>query len=106
MQYSLASSSYLPYVPSRIPSVNRREIQVPQAVKDASSIYDVLVDFLSLFENVLSRLSVYTRIPPSPELLNGLMKILVELLYILALATKQVKQGRFSMFVVVDMTLD
>jgi hypothetical protein len=106
MQYSLASPSYLPYVPSRIASVNRRDIQVPQAVKDVSSIYDALVEFLSLFENVLSRLGVYTRIPLTPALLNVLMKILVELLYILALATKQVMQGHFSMFVVVDMTLD
>ena len=45
-------------------------------------------------------------VPPTPALSNVLVRIVLELLYTLALATKQVKQGRFSMFVVVYMTLD
>ena len=36
------------------------------------------------------------RIPPTPIMTDIIVKILVELLLVLALATKQVEQGRFS----------
>jgi hypothetical protein len=63
--------------------------------------YDVLVDLFASFENFLSRLSIYAGIPPTPALTDLLVKIIVELISTLALATKQVKQGRFSEFVLV-----
>src|SRR5580698_8465244 len=63
--------------------------------------YDALVDLFASFENFLSRLSIYTGMPPTRALTNILMKIIVELISTLALATKQVKQGRFSEFVLV-----
>jgi hypothetical protein len=63
--------------------------------------YDALVDLFATFENFLSRLSIYAEIPPTPALTNVLVKIIVELISTLALATKQVKQGRFSEFVLV-----
>ncbi|KAF8466108.1 hypothetical protein DFH94DRAFT_686226 [Russula ochroleuca] len=75
------------------------------AVRDISSSYDTLVDLFASFENFLSRLNIYTGIPSTPALKNVLVKILVELLSTLALATKQVKQGRFSEFVLVGKTL-
>ena len=99
MQYSLASPSFLLYVLYPIPYLRVRDIQVPQAVKDVSSSYDALVDLFASFENFLARLSIYTEVPPTPALTNVLVKIIVELLSTLALATKQVKQGRFSAFV-------
>src|SRR6266849_3482692 len=58
--------------------------------------YDALVDLFASFENFLSRLSIYAGIPPTSALTNVLVKIIVELISTLALATKQVKQGRFS----------
>ena len=104
MQYLLASPSYLPYVPSRIPSEYHRDIRVLQAVKDISASYDALVDLFASFENFLRRLSIYSGIPPTPALSNVLAKIIVELLSTLALATKQVQQGRFSEFFLVGIT--
>ncbi len=88
-----------------IPSAYPRHTQVPQTVKDISASYDALIDLFASFENFLTRLSIYTGIPPTPALTNVLVKIIVELLSTLALATKQVKQGRFSEFVLADMTL-
>ena len=41
-----------------------------------------------------------------PALTSILVKIMVELMSTLALATKQVKQGRFSEFVLAGNTLD
>jgi hypothetical protein len=68
--------------------------------------YDALVDLLASFENFLSRLNIYAGIPPTPALTNVLVKIVVELISTLALATKQVKQGRFSEFVLGATTVD
>jgi hypothetical protein len=68
--------------------------------------YDALVDLFASFENFLSRLNIYTGIPLTPALTNVLVKIIVELVSTLALATKQVKQGRFSEFVLVVTTVD
>jgi hypothetical protein len=58
------------------------------------------------FENFLSRLSIYTGIPATPALTNVMVKIIVELLSTLALATKQVRQGRLSEFFLAGTTLD
>ncbi len=69
--------------------------------------YDALVDLFVSFENFLSRLSIYAEISPmSSALTNILVKIIVELISTLALATKQVKQGRFSEFSLVVATVD
>ena len=68
--------------------------------------YDTLVALFASFENFLSRLNIYTGIPPTPALTNVLVKIIVELISTLALATKQVKQGRFSEFVLLVTTVD
>ena len=58
---------------------------------------------MDLFEslgNFLKRLEVYTTIPPTPMMMDFIIKIMVELLMLLALATKQIKQGRFSEYAV------
>ena len=67
-----------------------------------SASYDALVDLFASFDNFLTRLNIYTGVPPTPALTNVLVKIIVELLSTLALATKQVKQGRLSEFVLVS----
>ena len=105
MQYLLALPSYLPYVSSPIPSYYH-DIQVTQAVKDISASYDALVDLFASSENFLDRLSIYTRVVPTPALTNVLVKIITELLSMLALATKQVKQGRFTEFFPAGTTSD
>lgn len=68
--------------------------------------YDALVDLFASFESFLSRLNIYAEIPPTPALTNVLVKIIIELISTLALATKQVKQGRFSEFFPVTTTID
>jgi hypothetical protein len=46
--------------------------------------------------NFLKRLEIYTTIPPTQIMTDIIIKIMVELLSVLALATNQIKQGRFS----------
>jgi uncharacterized membrane protein len=67
-----------------------------QAVNGALDSYDALVDLLESIEHFLNRLEIYTKIPPTVAMTEVVVKILVELLSTLALATKQVKQGKPS----------
>jgi hypothetical protein len=48
----------------------------------------------------LKRLEIYTSIPPTPIITEIIVKIIVELLSVLSLATKQIRQGRFSKSVI------
>ena len=58
--------------------------------------YDALVDIFECIENFLRRLMIYTKIGPTPALTTVVVNIMVELLSVFALATAQIRQGRFS----------
>ena len=73
-----------------------------QAVKDVSKSYDALLDLFESIENFLSRLDIYTKIPLTTAMKDVIVKILAEVLSTLALATKQVKQGRLSESLLAD----
>ncbi|KAI0292985.1 hypothetical protein B0F90DRAFT_193652 [Multifurca ochricompacta] len=68
------------------------------AIKDVSSSYDALVDLFESMENFLRRLDIYTKIPSTTAMTAIVVKILIEFLSTLALATEQVKQGRLRAF--------
>ena len=67
-----------------------------QAAKGVSSSYDALVELFEFIEHFLNRMDIYTKIPPTVVMTEIMVKIMVELLSTLALATKQVQQGRPS----------
>ena len=67
-----------------------------QAAKGVTSSWDALVELLELIEYFLNRLDIYTRIPRTPAMDEMVCKIMVELLSTLALATRELKQGRSS----------
>ena len=55
------------------------------------------LDLLECLRNFLKRLEIYTKMPPTQIITDMMVKIMVELLLVFTLATKQVEQGRFSM---------
>ncbi|KAH8990687.1 hypothetical protein EDB86DRAFT_2831111 [Lactarius hatsudake] len=69
-------------------------IWMVKAAGGVSSSYDALVDLFECLGNFLKRLRIYTDLPLSPSVTEITVKIMVELLSVLALATKQIKQGR------------
>jgi hypothetical protein len=73
----------------------------PQAAEGVSSSYDALVDLFECIGNFLKRLRIYTDIPLTPSMTDIIIQIMVELLSVFSLATKQIRQGRFSEWVVV-----
>jgi hypothetical protein len=76
--------------------VHLRNIPVHQTVEGVIDSYDGLVDLLESIEHFLNRLDIYTKVPPSVGMTEMIVKILVEFLSILALATKQIRQGKSS----------
>ena len=74
----------------------RRDIQVFQAAKGMVDSHEALLDLLESSEHFLKRLDIYTKIPPTPAVDEVIVKIMVELISTLALATKELKQGRLS----------
>ena len=72
------------------------DIQVNQAARSVTSSWDPLVELLESIEHFLNRLEMYTRIPRTPAMDEMVVKIMVELLSTLALATRELKQGRSS----------
>ena len=72
-----------------------------QTASDVSASYNALVELFECTGNFLKRLRIYTDLPLSPSMTETIVKILVELLSVLALATKQTKQGKFSKRVVI-----
>jgi hypothetical protein len=71
-----------------------------QAASGVTSSYDALLALFECLGNFLKRLEVYTTIPPTEMMMDLIIKIMVELLSVLALATKQIKQGWFSKYAV------
>ncbi|KAH9964674.1 hypothetical protein BGW80DRAFT_1447974 [Lactifluus volemus] len=60
--------------------------------------YDALVDLFECVANFLQRLQIYTEVPFNAAMTDIIVKILVEVLSVLALATKQIKQGLLKKF--------
>jgi hypothetical protein len=56
----------------------------------------VLVDIFVRIESFFKRLESYTEVPPTAAMTDAIVKIMIEVLSILAIATKEVKQGRSS----------
>jgi len=67
---------------------------VNQTANGVTSSYDTLVDLLERIERFLSRIDIYTRIPRTYSMDEIMVKMMMELLSSLALATNQLKQGR------------
>ena len=61
-----------------------------------------LVDVIESIERVLMRVDVYNQVPHTHALGEMVIKIIVELLSTLALATKRLKQGQSSESVPID----
>ena len=76
--------------------MNQLRIYCLQAAKDVQASQDILIDIFERIENFFRRLQSYIEVPPTPEMMDIIAKIMVEVLSILAIATKEIKQGRAS----------
>jgi hypothetical protein len=59
---------------------------------------DTLVDIFERIERFFRRLGVYTEVEPTSEMMDIIVQIMAEVLSILGIATKEIKQGRLSKY--------
>ncbi|KAF8263790.1 hypothetical protein EI94DRAFT_1806712 [Lactarius quietus] len=68
------------------------------AAKSTVGSRDKLVELFNRIESFFKRINTYTEVPPTPELIDALAKIMAEVLVILAIATKGIKKKRRKIF--------
>ena len=68
---------------------------ISQAAKDEAS-RDTLIDIFERIETFFRRLEIYTELPSTTEMMDTIVQVMVEVLHILEVATKQIKQGQMS----------
>jgi hypothetical protein len=56
----------------------------------------MLIDVFNRIENFFKRVVVYTGFTPTAAMTDMIVEIMVEVINILGIATKEVKSGRFS----------
>jgi hypothetical protein len=69
---------------------------ISQAAKDARASQDTLADILERIGMFFRRLEVYAEAQPTTEMMDIIVQIMVEVLSILGIATKEIKQSRIS----------
>ena len=62
----------------------------------SKSSRDALLGVFERIENFLRRLETYIEVPPDAGMTGTVIKIMVEVLSILAIATKEIKQNKAS----------
>ncbi|KAH9031723.1 hypothetical protein EDB84DRAFT_1418230 [Lactarius hengduanensis] len=69
------------------------------AARDVAASQDTLVDILGRINSFFSRLEIYTGVPLTPAMTEKMVEITIEVLNILATATKEMKESRAKKFV-------
>jgi len=60
---------------------------------------DMLIDLFERIESFFKRLESYTELKPSEEMADMMVKIMAEVLSVLAIVTVEIKQKRRSQFI-------
>ncbi|KAI0261189.1 hypothetical protein BGY98DRAFT_1182447, partial [Russula aff. rugulosa BPL654] len=66
--------------------------------RDTRRSHETLIDIFGRIESFFRRLSIYTQVPSTPEMLDTIIQIMVEVVTILGIATKEIKQGRIKKY--------
>jgi len=67
-----------------------------QAAEAVSASRGALLNLFDRIENVFRRLDIYSEVPPTAGMTDAVVKVMVEVLRILAIVTKGIKQSRAS----------
>jgi hypothetical protein len=80
-----------PFVPSIVTRTN-----ASQTAKKVGADEDALVEIFERMEAFFQRLETYNKVAPNQGMMATITAIMVEVLNVLAIATKEIKQGRMS----------
>ena len=88
--------SFFRFVSSLCVRASHFNSNISQAAKDVRACREALVGIFERIEKFLRRLEIYTSVPPNEEMVDTITTIMIEIIGILAIATKEIKQGRTS----------
>jgi hypothetical protein len=80
-------------------------IQIYQAANDVSASHDALAELLEKIEQFVSRLEIYTKVTLERAMVELIVKMMVQLLHVLGLVTKEIRRNPLSKPGLADMTL-
>ena len=69
---------------------------ISQAAKDIRKGHKTLIDIFGWIESFFRCLEIYTQVPPTTDMIDTISQIMVEVLTILGITTKEIKEGRIS----------
>jgi hypothetical protein len=70
--------------------------QILQAAKDVNASQGMLIELFDRIGYFFRRLEIYTKVPPTPAMTDVIVEIMVKVIMILGIATKEMKRGRLS----------
>ena len=76
--------------------VGHSNIYGSQAAKDVRASHETLLDIFDRIEMCFRRLEMYTEVPRTAKMTDVTIEIVAEVLSVLGIATKEIKQGRTS----------
>jgi hypothetical protein len=74
-----------------------------QAAKEVNASQDIIITLLTRIGNFFRRLESYTAVPPTLLIRDMVVKIMVEVLHILAIVTTEIRLGRRSELISSDL---
>jgi hypothetical protein len=74
-------------------------IQVYQAAKDIGASHDALANLLERIEQFVNRLEIYTKVTLERAMVELIVKMMVQLLHVLGLVTKEIRRKSLSKYV-------
>jgi hypothetical protein len=90
----------MPHLWFRFPSgdvlTNESDVVIIQAATDVSNRRDTLIIIFDRIGNVFRRLENYIECPRTAGMINAIVNVMVEVLRILAIATREIKENRAS----------
>jgi hypothetical protein len=72
--------------------------------KDVGASHDALANLLELTEQFVNRLKIYTEVALEQPMVELIVKMMVQLLHVLGLVTKEIRRKPLSKSVFADMT--
>ena len=93
----LSFSGY-PYCNNFARAIVTHALCIFQAAKDLRASQDTLVDIFDRIEMFFRRLEIYTQLESSAEMMNMIIQIMAEVISVLGIATKEIKRGRISRY--------
>jgi hypothetical protein len=89
-------SSLLSVRPSLILFSGRIDAQISQVVMAVRAVPVAVADLFESIKWFFIRLKIHVKLPPTEEVIEIIVDIMVHVLHVLALLTKEIKRGKIS----------